>query len=338
MAERSKTLIIHHRSGIGDLVWHIPYFRAIASSSAGGKASLVARPSARAGDLLAAEDWVEQLFEFDRRPRCSEHRHGRHDGLWAQLQFVGMLRQQRFQRVYVFSGRARYAWLAALAGIPERFGFGFDPLQRLLLNRPPYITPHRGRSSWVYPEATAFAMAHGLCDAPLVPRMKVLESVKEDIKILLEPLPRPLVAFAVGSSDPAKNWGGERFGELARRLVRADCGVALLGGPAEGAVVEHIRASIPLERQGQVLPFAQPSLQRAAAVLSLCNCCVGNDTGALNMAAANRCPSLGLFGATPPLNHDPLIAAVTAQGMAAIPVDTVEHRIHELLTEAMIPA
>lgn len=338
MADRPKTLIIHHRSGIGDLVWHIPYFRAIAAISADDKASLVARPSARAGDLLAAEEWLENLFEFDRRPRRAERRRGRHDGLWAQFQFVRMLRQHRFGRVYIFSGRARYAWLSAMAGIPQRFGFGFGPLQRIWLNQPPYIAPHDGSGSWVYPEATAFAMAHHLCDAPLVPRMRVLNSVVESIQSTLAPLPRPLVGFAVGASDPAKNWGGERFRELAQRLTNADCGVVLLGGPAERELVETIRSAITPSRQTRVLPFAQASLQHTAAILRLCNCCVGNDTGVLNMAAANRCPALGLFGATLPLNHDPLISGIQGQGMDAIPVDAVENRLHELLTEAAIPA
>jgi heptosyltransferase-2 len=338
MPDRPKTLIIHHRSGIGDLVWHIPYFRAIAAISAGGKASLVARPSARAGDLLAAEDWVEQLFEFDRRPRRSECRRGRHDGLWAQLKFVGMLRRHRYQRVYIFSGRARYAWLAAMAGISQRYGFGFGLLQRLWLNHPPYIAPHSGNGSWVYPEATAFALAHGLCDVPLVPRMKVLEPVLESMKTRLEPLPRPLVGFAVGASDPVKNWGGERFRELAQRLTNSGCGVVLLGGPAERELVENIHAAMAPARRARVLPFAQASLQHTAAVLRLCNCCVGNDTGVLNMAAANRCPAVGLFGATLPLAHDPLITGIAGPGMAAISVNAVERRLHELLTEAAIPA
>jgi heptosyltransferase-2 len=51
----SRTVVVHHRSGIGDLIWHIPYLRAIAATSAGGRVSVIARPSCRAPEVLAAE-------------------------------------------------------------------------------------------------------------------------------------------------------------------------------------------------------------------------------------------------------------------------------------------
>jgi len=331
MPDRPKTLIMHHRSGIGDLVWHIPYFRAIGASSRNGKASLMARPSARAADLLAAEDWLEQIIEFDRRPRRQERRSGRHDGLWAQLGFAADLRRLHFDRVFIFSGRVRYAWLAALAGIPRRSGFGFSPLQRLWLNQPPYIAPHSGPGNWVYPEASAFAIAHGLVQAPLLPRMQVLTTALAETGKRLAPLPRPLVAFAIGASEAAKNWGGTRFGELADHLTASGCGIVLLGGPAEQALAEQIRSGVAASCQDGVLPMAQPSLQSSAAVLRLSDCCVGNDTGVLNMAAACGCHAVGLFGATPKLNHDPLIDGIEGQGMDRISVAMVERRVLDLL-------
>jgi heptosyltransferase-2 len=75
---------------------------------------------------------------------------------------------------------------------------------------------------------------------------------------------------------------------------------------------------------------AQASVQRSAALLRHCQYCVGNDTGVLNMAVANGVPALGLFGATPPLAHDPLLQALAGQGMDAITVDAVVARLAEL--------
>ena len=67
-----RTVVVVHRTGIGDLIWHIPYVRAIAAASADGKVSLIVRPSSRAADVLAAESCVAEIIEFDRRPRKSE--------------------------------------------------------------------------------------------------------------------------------------------------------------------------------------------------------------------------------------------------------------------------
>ena len=210
-ASAPRTVVIHHRSGIGDLIWHIPYLRAIAESSAHNKIALVARPSCRAADVLAAEDCIEEVIEFDHKPRKSEARHGKHDSLRAQLDFVRELRQRRFERAYIFSSRPRYAILAILAGIPVRAGFGFTAIERLLLNHPPFIHPHVGEGNWVYPEATEFSLAHGFATTPITPKMRVLPTAMEAAREALHMLPRPRYVFSIGTSEPRKHWGNEHL-------------------------------------------------------------------------------------------------------------------------------
>ena len=48
-------------------------------------------------------------------------------------------------------------------------GFGYNPLQRMFLNKGPYIEAYKGPSLAVYPEASASAVAQGFCPAPIVP-------------------------------------------------------------------------------------------------------------------------------------------------------------------------
>lgn len=333
---RPKTAIVHHRSGIGDLVWHLPYIRAIAQTSANGKVTVVARPSCHAVDVLAGEASVERVIEFDHRPRKSERRRGRHDSLRGQLTFLRDLRRHRFDRIYIFSNRPRYGMLAVLAGIPSRAGFGFSRFERLFLNMPPYIEKYRGSGSWVYPEATAFAVAHGFVDGPVVPKVSVpLDALKTAGKELSY-LPRPLYALAIGASDPSKNWGVERFAELTRLLTERGYGVLLLGGPAESGMADTIAAQIPEHARTSVHKLTQPSLSRSMAALHHCDFCVGNDTGVLNLAAASDVVSLGLFGATAPLGHDPILHAIRASGMHRITVNDVVGRL-ETLAAAPLP-
>lgn len=325
-----KTLVVHHRSGIGDLVWHIPYLRAIAQRSRDGRITLMARPSSRAADVLAAEDCIDEIIEFDHRPRASERRSGRHDSLGAQWALVGELRRRDFDRVVVFASRPRYAVLAWLAGIPRRAGFGFSAAERLWLNEPPYIRPHSGPGNWVYPEATEFAVAQGFVDGPKLPRMKVLAQAQADAERWLDGLAAP-VALSIASSEARKHWGDARYAELAQALAAAGHGVVLVGGPAEAAMAARIVDAVAAEPRPFVRALTQPSIQLSAAVLRRCLLCVGNDTGVLNMAAANEVPALGLFGATPPLRHDPLLQAIEGRGMEAITVDEVRTRVLAML-------
>lgn len=301
----------------------MPYLRAIAAQSFSGRISVIARPSSKAAELLGAQDWVERVYEFDRKPRRSERRRGRHDGFAAQWVFVRALRAQRFERMVILSGRARYALFAWLAGIPSRAGYGYTLTQRALLNAPPYIARHAGPSSWVHPEITTFALAHGFVTKPLAPRIEVPSAALMQARRQLAALPRHRYAFAIGASLPVKRWPTERYALLAARLAAQGAGVVLMGGPAETELAAEIVAAVPPELRARVEAMTQPSILATAAVLQHCALCVGNDTGALNLALAVGRPGVGLFGASPPLMEHPQLHAVRGEGMGSIDVEAV---------------
>lgn len=326
---RPRTLLVHHRSGIGDLIWHVPYIRAAAAQSAGGKVSVLARSSCRAAEVLAAETCVDSIHDYDRRPRGGGR--GRNEGLLAQWRLAGQLRTQGYQRILIFSSRPRYGAIAWLAGIPQRCGFGFTWGERLLLNHPPYIQPYRGPGNWVYPEASAFAIAQGLVSEAQVPRMSVLDGELQRAAQDLSSFPASRCAFAIGASSPARRWPSERYAELASQLVERGHGVLLLGGPAETTLAAEIFGLLPQAQRPAVLGITEGSIQRSAAMLRHCRLCLGNDTGALNMAPANGVPGLGLFGVSPPLLHDPLLQAISGAGMQGIAVAEVLERALPLL-------
>ena len=63
-----------------------------------------------------------------------------------------------------------------------------------------------------------------------------------------------------------------------------------------------------------VMPVIDWPLREVCALLERSHYYVGNDTGALNLAAALARRSYGLFGASPPLLHSPHIVALTPPG------------------------
>ncbi|MEO8407842.1 MAG: glycosyltransferase family 9 protein, partial [Oxalobacteraceae bacterium] len=208
--------------------------------------------------------------------------------------------------------------------------------QRLVLNRPPYIHRFNGVGSWVYHEATDFAVAQGFASGPIVPKMALPPSSVEEAWIQMEDLPRPRFAFAIGSSSPEKNWGGEKFLQLAKILVDLGCGVLVLGGPAEREATEKLFASAKFPVNA-VRVMCQSSVLKSAAALKTADFCIGNDTGILNVAVACDVPALGLFGNTRPLTHDPLLHAIHGQCMAEISVEAVVHRLIELHAPGLSP-
>ncbi|MCW7536290.1 glycosyltransferase family 9 protein [Aquabacterium sp. A7-Y] len=323
MDTRPKTAVLHQFTGIGDLVWHIPYFEAVARQSRDGQVAVIAQPSTLARDLLAHEPWLTEVIDHDHRRRRSEGRASAHGGLTGMWRMAKQLRELKFDRLVLFSGRPSRGLLAALSGIPRRSGYGYHWLQRIFLTEPPFIPRYRGPAVAVYKEATAFAIAQGFCEDAIVPRIRVPAELVAEMSERLSHLPRPLYAFAIGTSEPHKQWGLDKFAALARRLLRTGCGVVLLGGPGERQLAEQIEAAAGQERPRAIMSLTQVPLVHTAAALHSVNACVGNDTGAISIAAASGCRTFVLLGNRPALDHDPLIQGLCADRLEDIAVDDV---------------
>lgn len=329
-----KTVVLMQYTGIGDLIWHIPYFEAIAKQSRDQKVTLVAQPSTLAKAFLSKEPWVEAIIDHDHRPRRGEKRKGQHAGLRGMWRMAQTLKQGRFDRIVLFSGRPSRGLIAALSGIPQRLGFGYNPLQRIFLNHPPYIQRYVGPSLAVYPEASDFAVAQGFCDRPLLPRLNPPAELVTEMQARFAHLPRPLYMFAVGTSEVHKQWGAPNFVELAQRLIQTGASVVLIGGPAEREIAKQIEAQIPQSMRGSFGVLTDATVLGSTAALSIADACVGNDTGMVNVTAAVQRDSFVIIGARPTLDHDPLMHMITAPKLSDISVDRVFNILRDARAQA----
>ncbi|RRS04372.1 lipopolysaccharide heptosyltransferase family protein [Aquabacterium soli] len=332
---RPRTVVMLQYAGIGDLIWHVQYFKRVAETSQGGKVTVVAQPSTLTRAFIGHEAWIEAVIEHDHRPRRGEKRRGAHAGLKGMWRMAQQLRQGHFDRIILFSGRPSRGLVAWLSGIPVRMGFGYRWLQRIFLNKGPYIKAYRGDALAVYPEASAFMVAHGFCTAPVVPQ---LTPPAEQIVLMekrLAALPRPLYSFAIGTSEPHKQWGVDKFAALAARLIHEGCGVLLIGGPAEVELAREIEQAVPDNCRHGLASVTDAPVLGSAAALRVADACVGNDTGMVNVAAAVGRPSYVIIGSRPWLNQDPEnMHNIRARQLSDIDVD----RVHGLLIQHRSPA
>lgn len=321
---RPRTVVVLQYAGIGDLIWHIQYFKLIAERSQDGKVTIVAQPSTLTRAFIGHESWVEQVIEHDHRPRRGEKRRGRHAGLKGMLSMARDLRAGGFDRIILFSGRPSRGLIAWLSRIPVRQGFGYRWLQRIFLNQGPYIPAYRGESLAVYPEASAFMVAHGYCSQPVVPRLDVPPDLIAGMQQRLARLPRPLYAFAIGTSETHKQWGVHNYAALAQALIDEGCGVMLSGGPGEVQLARDIMALLPQAYHRAVETVTDAPVLGSAAALKVADYCVGNDTGMVNVAAAVGRPTIVIIGSRPTLDHDPArLHNIRAGKLSDIPVEQV---------------
>ena len=305
------------------MVWHLPHIRALAAHF-GGPVTLLAKPRSVADQIFAAEDTVADVLWLDRNP---ERRRGAHDGASGLLRLVAALRRGCFRRVVLLHHSRTLAAACLAAGIPERYGYG-APLQRPFLNRPPSLSSSALRLH-PFEQAGAWLEAAGIPLAEAEPCLPVAETARQLVRARLGS--RRFAVLGIGSSEPYKQWGAERFAALAAGLARTGFPrLVLVGGPAE----RRLAAEVAARAEGTGADLLDALGWRLGEVAALCAEAafyVGNDTGVMNLAAAVGTRTYGLFGAVPPFGHASQIVAVLppdgspdkAGGMARITPETV---------------
>ncbi len=298
--------LIQPRVGIGDMIWHLPHIRALARHVA-GRVTLVTRPRSMADQLLGPADGVQDILYVERGQWSPG---GRHEGNAGLVRLVRDLRALDCDGAVLMT-RSRNLTLAVLGmGVRHRHGYGIGFQRRVL--RGPFLP----RSAWKghpYDQATMWMAAAGIALDRPDPVLHVREANRVAAVRRLG-AGGVFVALGIASSDDWKNWGAPNFAALAAALLQAGWpAVVLVGGPAEQGMADAIIAALG-SQAGQVRLALGWHLREVAALLAGAAFYVGNDTAALNIAAAVGTRSYGLFGATMALCHSPLIVPVLPPG------------------------
>lgn len=267
-------------------MWHLPTIRAIAATTPEGKVVLVARPSCRASEVLAVEPAVARVL-------LAPHYKDRLKGVRETLDFYRICRAERPRAVWILEKIDRPAIAAFLAGVPERRGFGLGHGQERLLTTGPYL-PKSMRPAHRIDKLAAFEKAHGLVVGSREPALKLDPKALEAVKARYADRPGPWLSLGVGASEPARTWPAERFAQTAKRLSDLFGTVFWVGGPHEAETATAAIGDLP----GNVVACDLP-LDQSAALISLSAGFLGNDSGALNVAAAVGTPCVGLMGTAP---------------------------------------
>lgn len=296
--------LVQPRVGIGDMIWHLPHLRALAGLAE--EVTLVTRRRSHAAEFVGRDDGMDRIFFIERGQWDVG---GRHEGAAGLLRLVADLRRLRCDGAVLMT-RSRVLTLAVrAAGIPRVHGYGIGWQRRLL--RGPFL-PEACWKAHPYAQATSWLGLAGVPVGEPEPRLAVSDADRGAAAEAVGVWGAPVLGIA--SSDDWKNWGAAKFADLAAALLEAGWPVVLLvGGPAEGGLADEITARLgPLApRVRRVLGL---NLRTLAGLLAGQAFYVGNDTAALNIAAAVGLRAYGLFGATPVLRHSGHIVPVVPPG------------------------
>jgi heptosyltransferase-2 len=327
----TPTGIIQVKQGIGDVIWHLPFIRAIAAAAPHGVVTFLTLPSTHARELLQAEPCIAETIYFAHGG--SEFERGRH-----LLGLVGLLRRSQFRTLWILDRTIRPALAAWLAGIPERIGLGLGPQRWLITNAGiDHSHFHDQPIDWLRALMTAMKVP----PAGSEPDLKLPPALVQSMAVRFRDLPHPWIVLGIGASRAEKDWPDDHWAQFVASLRRLTSGTLFLIGGAGNAT----RAQGFLDRSAggaSAVNACNLSVVESAALLRLAGLFVGADSGPMNLAVAAGIPTFALFGTTPVLTYSKHIHAVLPDdgrgpgpgGMARISPAQVMVRIERYLAAA----
>ncbi len=286
-------ILVRATNWIGDAIMSIPALRAIRERWPEAEITILARPWV--AELYRGQDFVDRVITFEARSRNPI----------AIERAAENLRAQQFDCAVLLQNAFSAAWLAWRAKILQRIGYARNGRSILLTKAIP--VPKQG-------EIAAHEAYYYLA---LLQRVGWLESIPkvEQISLRLSAeasqaaekclwdagsvAGKKRVAVAPGAAyGSAKCWPAERFAAVADALVD-DFGadVVLFGSNSE---IEICRQITECMRHRAVSLAGQTSIGELPALFSRCHLFVGNDSGAMHVAAAVGVPVVAVFGSTDP--------------------------------------
>jgi heptosyltransferase-3 len=296
-----RKIIVYRCGTIGDTIVAVPAIQALREAYPNASLVLMTASSPRGGlwadTVLAEFGWFDDFVTYD--PEDLR--------VAALARLLNKVRKIGADMV-VHLGSERNSWLRilrdrlffALAGTSKFVGASSETLTWYCrLRRSDRIYPHE-----VHRLRALVESAGASCDNPVRFDLPISDAHRVRVDQLFEeihvPDSRMLIGVCPGSKQSAKRWPEERFAEVGRRLIEEhDAHLVVVGGEDERITGERIARS-HWPDGSWTNAASRLSVLESAELLRRCRIYIGNDTGAMHLAAAVGTPCLAIFAARCP--------------------------------------
>ena len=225
----------------------------------------------RAFDLLATEPNIDATLVYDNR--------GEHAGWRGRLRLIKALRRDKFDLVVNLRDSITARWIGA-----EHWGMVRGESNRHAVTR--------------YLEVL---QRHGVDITDTHPRLQLTEDEQTFTHGFLTEAgftsKRLLIGIHPGGNWEYKLWDVEKYALVANALCKEqNAAILLFAGPNE----RELQAQVSEMMDASPILVQTENLRYLAALISVCDVYIGNDTGPMHIAAAVDTPVVALFGST---NH-----------------------------------
>jgi heptosyltransferase-2 len=326
-------IMIRATNWVGDAIMALPALRAVRRKYPDAQIAILARP-------YVADIYREQRICDELIPYAAT-------GIPGRERLARELRERKFDVALLLQNAFDAAWLAWRAGVRERIGYARDGRSLLLTTAVPVPKPGEipAHEKFYYLELLRRAGWTDSLSGESFIRLEVPEALRRRAaQALFAAGARPdrlRIAIGAGASyGSAKCWSPERFAGVANRLVsETGAEVILFGTAGEIPVAQAIIAGM---RETPIDLTGKTNIADLPALLSQCHLFIGNDSGAMHVAAAVGLPVVAIFGPTDPLGTAPVTpkCAIVQQKPYCSPCFLrrcpTDHRCMTAVTPAMV--
>jgi heptosyltransferase-2 len=292
-----ERILIKAVNWLGDLVMSTPAMRAVRRAYPG--AHIAALVKKELAGFFDAADLVDEIIPYTVGRGLR--------GLNDRRKVVGEVRARKFDLAVLMPNSFESALWMMAAGVPRRAGYRTDARGAMLTDRaavPRDAVEGHQVQYWLAMLREVLGVAGDPEDFALAPAERHLAPMREWLAARRRRAGAPLIAIAPAAAyGPAKEWPARKFAALIDAIDERGAESVLVGAPAERARADEVAR---LSSAGALIAAGDTGVGQLIALLSLCNGFVGNDSGAMHLAAALGLPTVGIFGSTNPMRTGPL--------------------------------
>ena len=281
-----KICIVYTHHKLGDLIWQLPYIKAI-SDHHDQKVDLIVRKKTQAKDILKDLNHINLIH-------YNEFRKGL--AYWLDVfKLKKIFNSEKYDYVYILDKVNKPAIAAKLAGIKNIIGPGFRN-QKKWITAKNYLDEEDWKLNYSE-QSQKFLKINSITLNNKFPNLEVnIERFKENNYDLL--VDGKKIAFGVDSFEDFKMWYEEDFIKLADLLYEKKLFdyIYLICGPDKSHIAKKIKND---SKREYFIDCSNKDLQGVILAIKNSDFYVGNNSGPLNLSAALGVKTFGLIATDP---------------------------------------